>query len=52
MSGKQGVRPKQLLDGLKEVGGCWNLKEETLDRPRWRPRFERGCQQVVRETTK
>jgi len=28
--GKQGRRCKQLLDDLKEMRGCWKLKEEAL----------------------
>jgi len=28
--GKQGRRCKQLLDNLKEMRGCWKLKEEAL----------------------
>jgi hypothetical protein len=29
---RRGRRYKQLLDYLKENGGCWRLKEEALDR--------------------
>jgi hypothetical protein len=31
-SGRQGRKCKQLLDDLKETGGYWKLKEETLAR--------------------
>jgi hypothetical protein len=42
MTGRRGRRRKQLLDGLKEKGRYWKLKEEALDRTLWRTRFGRG----------
>jgi len=32
VTGRQGKRCKQLVDGLKETRGYWKLKEEALDR--------------------
>jgi hypothetical protein len=32
MKVRQGRRHKQLLDDLKETRGCWELREEALDR--------------------
>jgi hypothetical protein len=49
--GRRGRRRKQLLDDLKEKGGCGKLKEEALDRTVWRTRFGRGYGRVVRQTT-
>jgi hypothetical protein len=51
MTGRRGRRRKQLLDGLKEKGRYWKLKEEALDRILWRTRFGRGYGPVVRQTT-
>ena len=39
MTVRRGRRSKQLLDGLKEKRGYWNLKEESLDRTLWRTGF-------------
>jgi len=36
VTGRRRGRSKQLLDGLKEKRGCWELKEEALDRAVWR----------------
>jgi hypothetical protein len=44
---RQGRRRKQLLDDLGDRRGYSNLKEEALDRIKWRNRFERGCGPVV-----
>jgi hypothetical protein len=40
-------RRKQLLDDLGDRGGYYHLKEEALDRTKWRNRFGRGCGPVV-----
>jgi hypothetical protein len=40
-------RPKQLLDDLGDRRGYSDLKEEALDRIKWRNRFGRGCGPVV-----
>jgi hypothetical protein len=50
MTARRGRRRKQLLDDLKEAEGCWELKEEALDRTLWRTRFGRGYGPVVRQT--
>jgi hypothetical protein len=42
VTGRKCRRFKQLLDGLKEKRGYWELKEEALDRTVWRIRFKRG----------
>jgi len=52
VTGRQGRRPRKLLDDLKERRGYSYLKEEALDRTRWRARFGRGFGPVVRQTTK
>jgi hypothetical protein len=40
-------RRKQLLDHLVDRRGNSHLKEEALDRIKWRNRFGRGCGPVV-----
>ena len=35
VTGRQGRRRKQLMGGLKERRGYWNLKKEALDRTVW-----------------
>jgi hypothetical protein len=45
---RRGRRCKELLDDLKETRGYWKLKEEALDRTRWRTRFRRGYGPVIR----
>jgi hypothetical protein len=52
VTGRQGRRRRKLLDELKERRGYSHLKEESLDRTTWRPRFGRGFGPVVRQTTK
>jgi hypothetical protein len=44
---RRGRRRKKLLDDLGDRGGYFNLKEEALDRIKWRNRFGRGCGPVV-----
>jgi hypothetical protein len=50
MAVRRGRRRKQLLDGLTERRGYWELEEEALDRSLWRTHFERGYGHV-RQTT-
>ena len=52
VTGRQGRRPRKLLDDLKERRGYSYLKEEALDRTMWRARFGRNFGPVVRQTTK
>jgi len=49
-TGRRGKRRKQILDGLKEDRGWWNLKEEALDRTLRRSRFGRVYGLVVEQT--
>jgi hypothetical protein len=44
---RRGRRRKQLLDDLGDRRGYSHLKEEALDRTKWRKRFGRGCGPVV-----
>jgi hypothetical protein len=44
---RRGKRRKKLLDDLGDKRGYSNLKEEALDRIKWRNRFGRGCGPVV-----
>jgi hypothetical protein len=46
-----GRRRKKLLDDLGDRRGYSNLKEEALDRIKWRNRFGRGCGPVVWQIT-
>ena len=50
MTGRQGVRRKQLLDNHKEKETYLKLKEEAVDRTLWRNRFGRGYGSVVKQT--
>jgi hypothetical protein len=52
VTGRQGRRCRKLLDDLKERGGYCHLKEEALDRTKWRARCGRGFGPDVRQTTK
>jgi len=52
VTGRRGRRLKKLLDDLKERRGYSHLKEEALDRSKWRDRFGRDFGPVVRQTTK
>jgi hypothetical protein len=47
---RRGRRRKKLPDDLKEIKGCWKLKEDTLDFTFWRSRFGKGYGPVVRQT--
>jgi hypothetical protein len=44
---RRGRRRKQLLDDLGDRRGYSYLKEDALDRIKWRNRFGRGCGPVV-----
>jgi hypothetical protein len=44
---RRGRRRKQLLDDLGDRRGYYDLKEEALDRIKWRNHFGRGCGPVV-----
>jgi hypothetical protein len=44
---RRGRRRKKLLDDLRDRRGYCHLKEEALDRIKWRNRFGRGCGPVV-----
>jgi hypothetical protein len=44
---RRGRRRKQLLDDLGDRRGYSYLKEEALDRIKWRNHFGRGCGPVV-----
>jgi hypothetical protein len=52
VTGRKGRIRKQLLDDLGKTAGDWKLKQEALDHPLWRTRFERGRgnANVVRRT--
>jgi hypothetical protein len=50
VTGRQGRRRRKLLDDLKEWREYSHLKEETLDRTMWRPRFGRSYGPVMRQT--
>ena len=47
---RRGRRRKKLLDDLKHRKGYSHLKEEAVDSNRWRDRFGRGFEPVVRQT--
>jgi len=42
VTGRRGIKRKQLLDDLMEDRGCCKLEEEALDRTLWRTRSGRG----------
>jgi hypothetical protein len=44
---RRGRRRKKFLDDLEDRTGYSHLKEEALDRIKWRNRFGRGCGPVV-----
>ena len=48
---RRGRRRKKLLNDLGDRRGYCNLKEEALDRIKWRNRFGRGCGPVVWQIT-
>jgi len=47
----RGRRSKKLLDDLKDRRGYCHLKEEALDRAKWRHRFGSGFGTVVGQNT-
>jgi len=49
---RRGRRRKKLLDDLKERRRYSHLREEALDRTKWRARFGRGFGPVVWQTAK
>jgi hypothetical protein len=51
VTGRRGIRSKQLLDDLKEESGCCKLEEKALAGTLWRSRYGRGYVPVVRQTT-
>jgi hypothetical protein len=48
---RRGRRRKKLLDDLGDRRGYSQLKEEALDRIKWRNHFARGCGPVVSQIT-
>jgi len=52
VTGRRGSRRSKLMDDLKERRGYSHLKQEALDRTKWRARFGGGFGPVVRQTTK
>jgi len=52
VTGRRGIRRRNLLGDLKDKRGYSLLKEEDLDRTIWRARFGRGFGPGVRQTTK
>jgi hypothetical protein len=52
VTGRRGRRRKKLLDHLNEKRRYSHLKEEALDRTKWKARFGRVFGPVVRETSK
>ena len=48
---RRGRRSKKLMDDLKDRRGYSHLKEEALDRTKWRNRFGGGFGPVVRQNT-
>jgi hypothetical protein len=48
---RQGRRRKKLLDDLGDRRGYSHLKEEVLDRIKWRNRFGRGSRPVAWQIT-
>jgi hypothetical protein len=51
VTGRRGRRRRKLLDDLKEKRGYSLLKEEALDRTKWRARCGRGFGPAVRQTS-
>jgi hypothetical protein len=48
---KRGRRCRKLLDELKDRRGYSHLKEEALDRTKWRNHFRGGFEPVVSQNT-
>jgi hypothetical protein len=51
MTRRRGRRRKELLDDLGDRRRYSHLKEEAVDRIKWRNRFGRGCGPVVWQIT-
>jgi hypothetical protein len=51
VTGSRGRRRKKLLDDLGDRRGYSHLKEDALDRIKWRNRFGRGCGPVFLQIT-
>jgi hypothetical protein len=49
VTGRRGGRPKRLFNGLKRGRRYLKLNEDSLERFRWRTRFERSYGPVVRQ---
>ena len=50
VAGRWGKRSEQLQNELKQMTGCWKLKDHATDRTLWRTRFGRGYGPVVKLT--
>jgi len=50
VTGRRGIKRKQLLDDIKEMREYFKLKEEALDHIPWRTRFGRCYGDDVRQT--
>jgi hypothetical protein len=50
VTGRRGRRRRKLVNNLKERRGYSHLKEEALDRTKWRDCFRRGYGPVVRQS--
>jgi hypothetical protein len=52
VTGRRGIRSKQLLDEFKEIGGYFKSNKASTRSPLWRIRFTRGSGPVVRQTAR
>jgi hypothetical protein len=52
VTGRRGIRSKQLLNDLKETSWYLKLKKEALDLNLWRTRFERSYEPLELEEMK
>jgi hypothetical protein len=50
VTGRRGRRRRKVLDDPEERRGYSHLKDEALDRSRWKARYGRGFGPVVRQT--
>jgi hypothetical protein len=50
-TGRRRGSRKKLLDGFKEKGGYWKLREEQVDFTLWKIRLEISYGPVVRQAT-
>jgi hypothetical protein len=51
VTGRSGIRRKQLLDNLKETRRYWKLKKEELDCTIWEDLFLKEYGPVIKQTT-